>query len=154
MGRGGTGWIMKFSGALGVVVVVAALSGSLLVGCSSDDEDTSPPLVGTWVVEDSDGVGVLQLKADGTCLYEAGDSRDDLSGYDACTYEADESTLTYLTSSYCADSTDKATYTYTVTNDQIEFKNTSGDDKCEPRKSVMEGAIWTRETTSPSSSAS
>ena len=154
IGRGGMGCTMTRNGALGVAVAVAALSGSLLVGCSSDSSDRPAPLVGTWVLEDSTGVGVLQLKADGTCLYESGEGRDSLVGRDACTYESDASTLTFLTSSFCPDSADRATYAYTLTNEQAEFRNARGDDKCDDRKSVMEGAIFTRETTSPNPSAS
>ena len=134
---------MKRNRAFGAAVVVAALAGSMLVGCSSDSEDTDS-VVGTWVREDTDGVEVLSLNADGTCRYEAGDSRDTLTGYDACTYQVDPSTLTFLTSSYCSDSADKATYTYTLTNDQVTFTSASGDDKCGDRNAVMEDSVWTR----------
>ena len=134
---------MKRNRAFGAAVVVAALAGSMLVGCSSDSEDTDS-VVGTWVREDTDGIEVLSLNADGTCRYEAGDSRDTLTGYDACTYQVDPSTLTFLTSSYCSDSADKATYTYTLTNDQVTFTSASGDDKCGDRNAVMEDSVWTR----------
>ena len=117
---------MKRNKAFEVMVVVPALSGSLLAGCSSDSEDTNA-LVGTWFEEEVDGHFLFTFRADGPCLVEDGPSRDTLEETDSCTYEAGASTLTFLTS---AGSTGKATYTYTVTSDQLKLTNTSGDDTC------------------------
>jgi hypothetical protein len=163
---------MKRNKALGVALV-AALSGSLLNGCTSDNAATTAtstapapatssapapatssapapatnPLVGTWgrarreLPEGS--FGVLEFRADGTMTYSAGDARDTLQVVDTGTYQADEATLTYLTSSYCDGPTDKATYTYQVSDagwdwSRVNFRNTSGDDKCVDRKTAME----------------
>ena len=162
--RGGTGCTMKRTKALGVALV-AALSASLLNGCTSDNAATTAtstvpatatssapapatnPLVGTWgrarreLPEGS--FGVLEFRADGTMTYSAGDARDTLQVVDTGTYQADEATLTYLTSSYCDGPTDKATYTYQVSKggfgmSRVNFLNTSGDDKCVDRKTAME----------------
>jgi VCBS repeat-containing protein len=155
---------MKRTNTLGVALV-AALSASLLNGCTSDSAGTTAtssepapatssapapatnPLVGTWgrarreLPEGS--FGVLEFRADGTMTYSAGDARDTLQVVDTGTYQADEATLTYLTSSYCDGPTDKATYTYQVSNagwgqSQVDFMNKSGDDKCVDRKTAME----------------
>ena len=131
------GCIMKRNKALGVVLV-AALSGSLLNGCTSDNAATTAtsttpapgtssaaapptnPLVGTWVWarrELPEGMfGVLEFRDDGTMTYSAGDTRDTVQVVDTGTYQADEDTLTYLTSSQCDGPTDNATYTYQVSD--------------------------------------
>ena len=152
---------MKRHAGIGLAVV-AALSGSLLIGCSSDDATTATsstppanPLVGTWVAAFRDSnVGVLEIRADGTVTYSFGPTRDAVDVVDDGTYQADSDTLTYLTSTYCDDPTDKATYTYTLASDQVTFTNTSGDDKCADRKRTMEPVPWAAETTPPSPSAS
>lgn len=154
---------MKRQTGIGVAVV-AALSGSLLIGCSSDNATTATsttppanPLVGTWVTElPNGGVGLLEFQADGIDKYREGPSRQGVATIDYGTYEVDSETLTFLTSTYCDEPIDaqEATYTFTVENDQVTFKNTSGDDKCTDRKNGLEGYAYTAEATSPSPSAS
>ena len=158
------GCIMKRNKAFGVALV-AALSGSLLNGCTSEDAATTAtstapaiatstapatatnPLVGTWVWARRElpegSFGVLEFRVDGTMTYSAGDTRETLQVVDTGTYLADEDTLTYLTSSNCDGPTDKATYTYQLSNagwgqSQVDFMNKSGDDKCVDRKTAME----------------
>jgi hypothetical protein len=147
---------MKRNKAFAVMVVVAALSGSLLAGCSSDSQDVNA-LVGMWFYggeEEGRDVVALTFRADGTGLGQFGIGLDTLREIGTCTYEADASTLTFLTSTACPGSTGKATYTYTVTNDQLKLTNTSGDDTCTDRKAGLDGEIFTRSSEPVSPSAS
>ena len=80
---------MQRNKALGVVLVTAML-GSLLVGCTSDSStsatSTTPaadPLVGTWVAEYFDySIGVLEFRADGTATYSYGETRGTVEGWE------------------------------------------------------------------------
>jgi hypothetical protein len=161
--RGGRGArIMKRHAGIGLAVA-AALSGSLLIGCSSDDATTATsstppanPLVGTWVSESSDAVGLWEFQADGIVRYRSGPTRQGVATIDYGTYEVDSQTLTFLTSTYCDEPIEaqEATYTFTVENDQVTFTNTSGDDKCTDRREGLEATTYTAEATAPSPSAS
>lgn len=153
---------MKRHAGIGVAVV-AALSGSLLIGCSSDSATTATtttppanPLVGTWVTELPEGVGLWDFQADGIVRYRAGPTRQGVATIDYGTYEVNSETLTLLTSTYCDEPIEaqEATYTFTVENDQVTFRNTSGDDKCTDRKDAMEAYTYAAEATSPRPSAS
>ena len=105
---------MQRTKALGVVLV-AAMSGSLLVGCTSGNVTTSTsttppaePLVGTWVAEYSDhSIGVLEFRANGYVTYSYGDTPGTVEVWWDGSTRRIRTSLTYLTSSDCDDPTDK-----------------------------------------------
>lgn len=155
--QGGTGYIMKRNKALGVALLVA-LSGSLLVGCSSDNADsvTPPanPLVGTWVAKGfpDNPVVVLEMASDGSWKYLWGPSRDRvvMAGEGSGTYEVNGDTVTWLGGA--CDEGVKGIYTYTLENGQ--FTQMVKDDPCPLRKVAYDAVVFTAETASPSPSAS
>jgi poly(3-hydroxybutyrate) depolymerase len=151
---------MKRNKAL-ALVLVAALPGSLLVGCSSDNADiaasTTPPvnpLVGTWLTEgpSDNPIIVLELAADGTWTFSWGPSRDKVvdPGGGFGTYEVDGNTVTWLGGA--CDEGVKGVYTYTLENGQ--FTQTATDEPCDPRRSAYDGVTYAAEATPPSGVAS
>jgi hypothetical protein len=112
------------------------------------------PLVGAWVGDSADFVGLWDFQADGIVRYRSGPTRQGVATVDYGTYEVNAGTLTFLTSTYCDEPIDvqQATYTFTVENDQVRFTNTSGDDACADRAETMEGHTFTFEAASPSPS--
>ena len=154
---------MKRNKAL-AVLLVAALPGSLLVGCSSGNADTNTsttpaattpanPLVGTWLTEgpSDNPIIVLEMAADGTWKFLWGPSRDRVvdPGGGFGTYEVDGNTVTWLGGA--CDEGAKGIYTYTLENGQ--FTQTATDEPCAPRRSAYDGVTYTAETASPSPSA-
>ena len=118
---------MKRNTAL-AVLLVAALPGSLLVGCSSDSADnantlTPPanPLVGTWLTQgpSDNPIIVLEMAADGKWTFMWGPSRDKVvdPGAGFGTYEVDGNTVTWLGGA--CDQGVKGIYTYTLENGQF-----------------------------------
>jgi hypothetical protein len=149
---------MKNTKAL-AVALVAALSGSLLVGCTSDNATTATsttppanPLVGTWLAEGpSDNPVVnLELASDGTWKYLWGPSQDRVVFVGEGTYEVDGDTVTWLGGE--CDAGAKGVYTYTLADGQ--FTQTATDEPCEPRMVAYNGVTFTKEGVSPSPSAS
>jgi hypothetical protein len=138
------------------VLLVAALPGSLLIGCLSDNADTANtttppanPLVGTWLTEGpiSNPVVVLEMAADGTWTFSWGPSRDRVvdPGEGFGTYEVDGNTVTWLGGA-CEQGV-KGIYTYTLQNDQ--FTQTATDEPCDPRRSAYDGVTYTAEKLPP-----
>jgi hypothetical protein len=151
---------MKHDKALGVALV-AALSGSLLVGCTSDSATTatSPtpptnPLVGTWLTEGpiDQPVIVLEMLNDGTWIWSWGQTRTtvEMATDGTGTYQVDGNTITWLGGA-CVTGI-PGTYTYTLEGDK--FTQTAKDEPCDPRRDAYNGVTYTRETTSPSPSTS
>ena len=143
------------------VLLVAALPGSLLIGCSSDNADnadtsTPPanPLVGTWLTDgpSDNPVVVLEMAADGTWTWSWGPSRDRVvdPGGGFGTYEVDGNTVTWLGGA--CDAGAKGIYSFTLENGQ--FTQTATDEPCDPRRSAYDGVTYTAETTPPSGVAS
>jgi hypothetical protein len=131
------------------MVLVAALSGSLFVGCSSDGATTSTtppenPLVGTWLTDgpNDEPVVVLELTADGDWTYRWGQSRDTVSLAGSGTYEVDGDTVTWLGGECEVDA--EGVYTYTLENGQ--FTQTLEDDPCVPRRMAYADVTFTAET--------
>ena len=155
---------MKRNKALGAVLV-AALAGSLLTGCSSDSATTAtsstPPaelLVGRWlatfptVTEFPDGAFViLELEEGGVWTYKWGPSYDEVEqiGIGTYTVNADD-TITWLGGA-CVEG-EQGIYTYTLEGD--EFTQTAKDEPCSPRWDAYHGVTYTRETPPPSPSTS
>jgi hypothetical protein len=144
--------------ALGVVLL-AAWSGSMLVGCSSDSATTATsttppanPLVGTWLAEgpSDNPVVVLELAADGTWKYLWGPSVNRVVEVGEGTYEVDGDTVTWLGGE--CDAGAKGIYTYTLADGQ--FTQTATAEPCVPRRVAYAGVTFTNEEASPSSSAS
>jgi hypothetical protein len=149
---------MKAHKAL-AVLLVAALPGTMLISCSSDNADnadtTTPPanpLVGTWLAEgpSDNPVIVLEMAADGTWKFLWGPTRDRVvdPGEGFGTYEVDGNTVTWLGGA--CDEGAKGIYTYTLENGQ--FIMTATDEPCDPRRTAYDGLTYTAETTSPSPS--
>jgi poly(3-hydroxybutyrate) depolymerase len=143
------------------VLLVAALPGGLLMGCSSDNADTASattppanPLVGTWLTEgpSDNPVIVLEMAADGTWTWSWGPSRDRVvdPGGGFGTYEVDGNTVTWLGGA--CDEGVKGIYTYTLENGQ--FTQTATDEPCDPRRSAYDGVTYTAEATPPPGAAS
>ena len=169
---GGTGCTMKRTKALGVALA-AALSGSLLIGCTSNNEGTTtsstPPastpatvapasLVGDWKAQGDTSYACLSghswpttflsIPVDGKWVLPFCDN--------GGTYEVTIETITWLGGDTCATGV-KGVYTYTLNNDQLTQEVT--DDPCGPRKDAFDGVTLNRmpengETYSPSPSAS
>jgi hypothetical protein len=149
---------MKHNKALGVAFV-AALSGSLLVGCTSDNAtsatSTPPanPLVGKWLTEGTSDnpVIVLEMEEGGVWTYKWGPSYNRVVQVGSGTYtvNADE-TITWLGGACVTDV--PGIYTYTLEGDK--FTQTAKDEPCDPRRDAYNGVTYTRETTSPSPSTS
>jgi hypothetical protein len=149
---------MKHNKALGVAFV-AALSGSLLVGCTSDNAtsatSTPPanPLVGKWLTEGTSDnpVIVLEMEEGGVWTYKWGPYYDRVVQVGSGTYtvNADE-TITWLGGACVTDV--PGIYTYTLEGDK--FTQTAKDEPCDPRRDAYNGVTYTRETTSPSPSTS
>ena len=146
--------------ALGVVLLAAA-SGSVLIGCSSDNATTTAsttppanPLVGTWLTEgpSDNPVVVLEVAADGTWQYLWGPSRNRVvtAGDATGTYEVVGDRVTWLGGA--CDEGAKGIYTFTLTDGQ--FTQTATDEPCYPRKVAYDGVTFTKEGVSPSPSAS
>ena len=155
---GGAGCIVKHHKAL-AVALVAALSGSLLGGCTSDNATTATsttppanPLVGTWLAEGPSDHPVvnLELTADGTWKYLWGPSQNRVVYVGEGTYEVDGDTVTWLGGE--CDAGAKGIYTYTLENGQ--FTQTAKDEPCDPRRDAYDGVTYTRQSTSPSPSTS
>ena len=151
---------MKRQSAL-AILLVAALPGSLLMGCSSDNADTASattppanPLVGTWLTQgpSDNPVIVLEMAADGTWTWSWGPSRDRVvdPGGGFGTYEVDGNTVTWLGGA--CDAGAKGIYTYTLDNGQ--FTQTATDEPCAPRRSAYDGVTYTAEETPPPGVAS
>jgi hypothetical protein len=150
---------MNRTKALGVVLV-AVFSGSLLAGCTSDSATTATsttppanPLVGTWLTEgpSDEPVIVLELFDDGTWIWSWGQTRATvyMAPYGSGTYQVDGDTVTWLGGA--CDEGAKGIYTYTLENGQ--FTQTAKDEPCDPRLDAYGGVTYTKETTSPSPSA-
>ena len=151
---------MKHNKALGVALM-AAMSGSLLIGCTSDSATTATsstppanPLVGTWQAEgpSDNPVRVLELAADGTWKYLGGPSQNRIVIWGEGTYEVDGDTLTWLGPPGECDEGAKGIYTYTLEKGQ--FTQTAKDEPCDPRRDAYNGVTFTNEGVSPSPSAS
>ena len=155
---------MKHNKVLGVALV-AALSGSLLVGCTSDNATTAtsptPPaqlLVGKWLTEFPDVTDfpdgafvILELEEGGVWTYKWGPSYDRVVqiGEGTYTVTADD-TITWLGGNCVTDV--PGIYSYTLEGDR--FTQTAKDEPCDPRRDAYDGVTYTRETTSPSPSTS
>jgi hypothetical protein len=155
---------MKHNKALGVALVTA-LSGSLLVGCTSDNANTATsttppanPLVGAWltefpdVTEFPDGAFViLELEEGGVWTYKWGPSYDRVVQIGSGTYTVNaDGTITWLGGN-CVEG-EPGIYSYTLEGDK--FTQTAKDEPCGPRSDAYNGVTYTRETTSPSPSTS
>ena len=170
---------MKRNKALGAVLV-AALSGSLLIGCTSDSADTTTsttprattpasaaatsahPLVDTaWRAEDGggrpqscDGPGEKQVFYGGLILKADGSWVIPMcqSSWGG-TYEVNGDTITWVGGTDC-DTGVKGVYKFTLNNNQ--FTQVVMDDPCDSRRDAFDGVTYTApaETTSPSPSAS
>ena len=170
---------MKRNKVLGVALV-GALSGSLLVGCTSDSADTTTsatpsattpasaattsayPLVGTsWRAEDGggrpqscDGPGEKPGMYGG--LFLRADGAWVIPWCNSSwggTYEVNGDTITWVGGSDC-DAGVKGVYKFTL--DSNQFNQVVIDDPCEARKNAFNGVTYTApaETTSPSPSPS
>jgi hypothetical protein len=148
---------VKHNKALGVALD-AALSGSLLVGCTSDNATTatSPtppanPLVGKWLTEgiSDHPVIVLEMEQGGVWTYKWGPSYNRIVQVGSGTYTVNaDDTITWLGGACVTDV--PGIYTYTLEGDK--FTQTAKDEPCDPRREAYDGVTYTRETTSPSPS--
>jgi hypothetical protein len=138
---------MKPTKALGVALMVA-LSGSLLIGCTSDSSDTAttpsasapamdPELVGWYWTTDFPKVVGLDLIYPGKWTAR---SWGWLEGQG--TYELDGDTITWHGGIECADR-DEGTYTYTV-QDRQRFTQTVKEDPCDSRRESFDGVVFKR----------
>jgi hypothetical protein len=149
---------MKQNKALGVSLVVA-LSGSLLVGCSSDSATTATstppanPLVGKWLLTRDTAVNpviVLELEDGGVWTYKWGPSYDSLEQVGIGMYTVNEDDTITWTGGACVEG-EPGIYTYTLENG--EFTQTATDEPCDPRRDAYDGVTYTRQTASPSPSS-
>ena len=173
----GMGCIVKHNTALWVALV-AAVSGSLLIGCTSDSEDTTPsatPRATTpasapntlalllvesnyWRAEDGPGLSCdMPSSGEGKSPFGAGLLLRANGFWTSpwCqqgpgTFEVNGDTITWLGGSICGEV--KGTYKFTVTNNS--FTQTVMDDPCGPRRDAFDGVTYTTETASPSPAAS
>ena len=157
---------MKRTKALGVALV-AALSGSLLVGCTSDSATTATsstprattpasaaapsayPLVGTdWRAvggpglpcEGNNGFGrALSLMADGTWHSPGCWDGTELPLPARWTYEVNGDTITWLGGTDC-DAGVKGVYKFTLNNGR--FTQVVVDDPCGPRRDAFDGQTF------------
>ena len=145
---------MNRSKALGAAIV-AALLGSLVVGCTSESADTtsaSTPSASTPAAStpsfDGRLVGRYWLKQGpktawvGLEMIDPGkwSARGELEGQG--TYEVNGDTITWLGGTGCA-AGEKGTYTYTVGGRRLT--QTVRDDPCTLRKEALDGATFTWE---------
>ena len=150
---------MKHAKALGVALI-AALSGSLLVGCTSDNATTATsatpppnPLVGEWLTEGTSDnpVIVLEMEEGGVWTYKWGPYYNRVVQVGSGTYTVNaDDTITWLGGACVTDV--PGIYTYTLEGDK--FTQTAKDEPCDPRREAYDGVTYTRETTSPSPSTS
>ena len=155
---------LKHNKVLGVTLV-AALSGSLLVGCTSDNATTAtaptPPaqlLVGKWLTEFPDVTDfpdgafvILELEEGGVWTYKWGPSYDRVEQIGEGTYSVTaDDTISWLGGACVTDV--PGIYSYTLEGDR--FTQTAKDEPCDPRRDAYDGVTYTRETTSPSPATS
>jgi hypothetical protein len=151
---------MKHTKVLGVALV-AALSGGLLVGCTSDNATTAtaptPPaqlLVGKWLAHFPDEPAfpngefvILELEEGGVWTYKWGPSYELAEQVGSGTYTVTaDNTISWLGGACVTDV--PGIYTYTLEGDKLT--QTAKDEPCDPRRAAYDGETYTRETTSPS----
>jgi hypothetical protein len=146
------------------VLLMAAMSGGLLGGCTSRDGTSVSPtpttpshdlLVGAWIAEYSDhSIGVLEFRSNGTVTFASGPTLGTADELTEGGYRAEPGLLTYLGGSDCEDPTDTARYAYVLADDQITFSRTGADDPCTGREADMAAPHFTRKAAwvQPSSS--